>query len=361
MTNQNAGNPPPAALALADPRMTAVRAPVAVGVRGVQVSTTVDVWAIAEWQAVGLGQLRRGMDAVEQRQTIARIASRIVTGLEAGLPPSTAARGLYEVNGRVAWYAETLRGLLFSRGVVPLDDEDAINIYIENEPEPDVPRREWPASVAGVASIRRTGWKKPKVVRFTVGDARTAKLWDKAGPWQEYPKRMLQERAFAYWCRDYAPDVTMNLPIVSEALDMDAAPVREAPPALMSAQADAVEPGGPSIFSMIDAEPVEAEPVEERGESDDGQAPEPEPEPEREELSGEELAGLRDALAADVERRAGAEARADLLRELGPINSQADYDAALAKLRQHRIFGDTQPIAPGLFDGQGTNAPRRRR
>lgn len=54
---------------------------------------------------------------------------------------------------------------------------------------------------------------------FTVADAKRAKLWAKAGPWTEYPKRMLQMRARSFVLRDLFGDVLSGIAIYEEQQD----------------------------------------------------------------------------------------------------------------------------------------------
>jgi hypothetical protein len=61
-------------------------------------------------------------------------------------------------------------------------------------------------------------------------DAKRAGLWTKAGPWQTYPRRMLQMRARSFALRDAFPDVLKGLISVKEALDNHAGADQMAPP-----------------------------------------------------------------------------------------------------------------------------------
>lgn len=63
------------------------------------------------------------------------------------------------------------------------------------------------------------------VARFSVQEARLAKLWDKEGPWRQYPNRMLQMRARSWAIRDALPDALNGVDVAEEAMDMDARPV----------------------------------------------------------------------------------------------------------------------------------------
>ena len=69
-----------------------------------------------------------------------------------------------------------------------------------------------------VCVARRKG-RAPVTVRFSVEDAKRAGLWGKQGPWQAYPKRMLQMRARGFALRDAYPDVLKGLISVEEAQD----------------------------------------------------------------------------------------------------------------------------------------------
>lgn len=54
---------------------------------------------------------------------------------------------------------------------------------------------------------------------FSIRDAKRAGLWEKAGPWKNYPQRMLQTRARAFAARDMFPDALMGLGVVEEMID----------------------------------------------------------------------------------------------------------------------------------------------
>lgn len=78
--------------------------------------------------------------------------------------------------------------------------------------------------------LKRKGWPDETVRTFSVKDAKAANLWGKAGPWQTYPKRMLQMRARSWALRDSCADLLLGLAISEEAMDfpdaIDATAVR---------------------------------------------------------------------------------------------------------------------------------------
>jgi hypothetical protein len=69
-----------------------------------------------------------------------------------------------------------------------------------------------------VCIARRRG-AAPVEGRFSVADAKRAKLWGKQGPWTEYPDRMLRNRARSFALRDAFPDVLRGLRPAEELLD----------------------------------------------------------------------------------------------------------------------------------------------
>jgi hypothetical protein len=71
---------------------------------------------------------------------------------------------------------------------------------------------------AAVCIARRKG-RQPVTIKFSVNDAKRAGLWNKQGPWTQYPKRMLQMRARGFALRDAFPDVLKGLISAEEAAD----------------------------------------------------------------------------------------------------------------------------------------------
>jgi hypothetical protein len=137
--------------------------------------------------------------------------------------------------------------------------------------------------------------RKPVTARFSRDDAQRAGLWNKVGPWQAYPKRMLQMRARGFALRDAFPDILKGLVSAEEAQDYpDAsdAPKKLAqkpanpldmvgqvsdPVLIEEAMADTVEPAFASV--VIDISPVEEEPVTVTAVTEVAELPAPDPEP----------------------------------------------------------------------------------
>lgn len=83
-------------------------------------------------------------------------------------------------------------------------------------------------TTCAVAHFWRRGISAPFVAEFSIADAKRARLWNKAGPWQEYPARMLKWRAREFAGRDaFAPELRGFK--TAEALADEDLPVIEAP------------------------------------------------------------------------------------------------------------------------------------
>lgn len=149
------------------------------------------------------GLAPNGMKTPEQ------VTIAIMHGAEIGLPPMQAVQRIAVVNGRPTIWGDAVPALLLSRGF-------RLEENIEGAAD---------ARAAVCVVTRPDGTKIER--RFSIGDARKAGLWDKAGPWKQYPERMLQMRARGYAARDGAADVLSGLYIAEEVQDIDVRPVRK--------------------------------------------------------------------------------------------------------------------------------------
>lgn len=157
----------------------------------------------------------------------------ILHGAEIGLPPMMAVQKIAVVNGRPALWGDAVPALLLSKGfridetVSGADDERAATCTVTR---PDG------------AKIGRS---------FSVADAKIAGLWGKAGPWKQYPDRMLMMRARGYAARDGAADVLAGLYIAEEVQDIDITPKRKS-------SAESKRDGTTERFNAIRAEIAKA-------------------------------------------------------------------------------------------------------
>jgi len=129
-------------------------------------------------------------------------------GRELGLAPLQALQNIACINGKPSVYGDAAMALVQASPVCEGVDET-----FEGE--------EGSGEFAAVCVAKRKG-RNPVIARFSVGDAKRAGLWGKAGPWQAYPKRMLQMRARGFALRDAYPDVLKGLITAEEAQDFPA-------------------------------------------------------------------------------------------------------------------------------------------
>ena len=125
-------------------------------------------------------------------------------GYEMGLAPMQALQNIAVINGKPSVYGDAALALVQASSVC----ED-VQETMEDEGTPN--------PVAVCVAKRKN--RSPVTVRFSVEDAKRAGLWGKQGPWQAYPKRMMQMRARGFALRDAFPDVLKGLITAEEAQD----------------------------------------------------------------------------------------------------------------------------------------------
>jgi hypothetical protein len=134
----------------------------------------------------------------------------IQMGAELGLSPMQSVQNISAINGRPSVWGDAALALAqiskffggcreWSEGVFPDDNYTA---YCE---------------------VIRKG-EKPHITKFSIEDAKRAGLWNKAGPWQTYPKRQLQMRARGFGLRDKFASSLKGLYMAEEALDLPLEP-----------------------------------------------------------------------------------------------------------------------------------------
>jgi hypothetical protein len=162
-------------------------------------------------------------------------------GYEIGLAPMQALQNIAVINGKPSVYGDAAMALVQASPVC----ED-VEEYFEGEGTPNP---------IAVCVAKRKG-RKSVVARFSVEDAKRAGLWGKSGPWQAYPKRMMQMRARGFALRDAFPDVLKGLITAEEAQDYpDEAKPRQAKDITPRNPLDVIAP--PAIEATFPALPDE--------------------------------------------------------------------------------------------------------
>lgn len=151
-------------------------------------------------------------------QTPESVMVAIQTGMEIGLKPMQALQGIAVINGRPTLWGDAALAIVRAH-------PDFLNIEEEFE------RGENEESMMAVCVIERSG-QTPTRRTFSVADAKKAGLWKKAGPWSQYPKRMLAMRARSFAMRDAFPDALKGCGIREEISDIPKAKARELKPAV---------------------------------------------------------------------------------------------------------------------------------
>lgn len=138
-------------------------------------------------------------------------------GLELGFPPMQALQSIAVINGRPSVWGDGFLALILGSDAYREHDE---YFLVGNERReyltPDDLKRD---DTTAVAKFWRRDRQNPIVGVFSVGQAKTAKLLGKEGPWQTYPDRMLKMRARGFAGRDGFADILRGVKSTEELLD----------------------------------------------------------------------------------------------------------------------------------------------
>lgn len=141
-------------------------------------------------------------------------------GMEVGLAPLQALQNIAVINGKPSIYGDAALALVKSSRACE---------YVVESIEGDGDK------AVAVCRVKRKG-EPEQERRFSMDDAKKAKLIGKQGPWSEYPKRMLQMRARGFALRDIFPDVLRGMITAEEAQDYPTQPVDITPARQQPAQ-----------------------------------------------------------------------------------------------------------------------------
>jgi hypothetical protein len=130
------------------------------------------------------------------------VMAAVMRGMEVGLAPMQALASICVINGRAALWGDALPALMQCAG-------HHVDVVIEGDGD----------KMVAIATLTRGDTKRSYVRRFSMADAKRAGLAAKPGPWQQYPARMLSNRARAFAIRDGAADALMGLTVSDEISD----------------------------------------------------------------------------------------------------------------------------------------------
>lgn len=146
----------------------------------------------------------------------AAIGIAVQHGLELGLAPLQALQSIAVINGKPGIYGDAALALVRCSGQLEWIKEEVRGGKSEDD-------------CSAICTTKRVGDPEPKTSTFSIKDAKRAGLWNKAGPWTQYPQRMLMFRARTFNLRDNFPDILRGLTTVEELRDYPqdrAAPAR---------------------------------------------------------------------------------------------------------------------------------------
>lgn len=128
------------------------------------------------------------------------VFAAVQMGAELGLAPMQSLQNLAVINGKPAAYGDAMLAICQAHPLWGGHEEQEGS--------------DWAS-----CTVTRKG-EPPYTAKFTVADAKTAKLWGRQGPWSDYPKRMLQMRARGFALRDKFADALKGMISREEAQDM---------------------------------------------------------------------------------------------------------------------------------------------
>ncbi len=170
------------------------RAMVPMGERGIALQNLDDLMKFAELACETVGQ--KGM-------TKGQAAIAIQAGLERGLGNLGGLQAAVVINNVLSWRGWAVVGFIQNSGVcVP----GSFKSWVEGTGD----------ERAGYCTARRVGYAEPFLRKFSVRDAKVARLWSKGGPWESRPDNMLEWRAIGDMGRFHFGDVMGNLPIAED-------------------------------------------------------------------------------------------------------------------------------------------------
>jgi hypothetical protein len=169
----------------------------AVGSRGVRLDSLEDAFRFSE-AVIKSGMAPKGYTSPMQ------VLVAIQRGAEVGLPPMQALDSIAVINGRPTIYGDALPALVHSSGLMEWIREDVTGDGDGRTAVCVVKRRD------SAEECRRS---------FSMRDAKRAGLVGKAGPWTQYPDRMLAMRARAWAFRDTFADALRGLHVREEVED----------------------------------------------------------------------------------------------------------------------------------------------
>lgn len=129
-------------------------------------------------------------------EQIAQATIAIELGMAVGLSCSQSVQSIAVINGRPTIWGDALIALVHASGLL-----ESIDTFTEGTKE----------TAKIVVVVRRLGTVGEFRGEFGYRDAVRANLWNKEGPWKQYPARMMQMRARSFALRDAFADILKGI------------------------------------------------------------------------------------------------------------------------------------------------------
>jgi hypothetical protein len=174
------------------------------GTKGFEAETLDDCQRLAKVYLAGGAVPKNTLTGcVDKTEQLARVVCIIEAGKNVGLGARESLTGIAYIQGRLCLWGDATIAIVQAR-------RDCLGIETSWHGEGD-------SRVCKVIARRAN---RPDVTyTFGVTDSRKAGLWGKAGPWSQYPDRMLQQRARAFALRDQFADALMGFAVAEEVND----------------------------------------------------------------------------------------------------------------------------------------------
>ena len=202
------------------------------GSGGLQLNTIQDMLAFAEYVASSpfcpTGMKKPG-----------DILVCLQAGAEIGLSPMTSLQSIAVINGRPGIFGDAALALVRASGLLEAFKEEMIGAKDTGD------------DYGCQVTLKRFGYDQ-HIEIFTIADAKRAKLWGKAGPWTQYPKRMLKFRSRGFALRDMFGDVLKGFKIIEELKDYPAEPENVTPGKLIKSITDEHAHNSPNAGSKTE-------------------------------------------------------------------------------------------------------------
>lgn len=175
------------------------RAGIPFGLNGIEIKDVDQLYMIA-------GMVFRGGWAPKGLSSAEACFLAMSKGRELGLSLFESLASIAPINGRPSIWGDAMLGLCMKSGL--LEDYQV-----------EWSGKRYEDNFGCTVRVKRKGLASPFEVTWDVATAKQAKLWKKAGPWTEYPDRMIEMRARGFVLRNAFPDILRGLVSVEEAMD----------------------------------------------------------------------------------------------------------------------------------------------